>query len=379
MLRELHSSPEKLEDIKEKFSVLIRELTPVDISKVEQELIQEGIPAESIQLMCNVHLDLFKKAIIEDEIQVEPWHPVHILVEEHRDMLNRLENFRKYVMEKVDDELPEELSKVLVYLDDMELYFQKEENGLFPYIEKHGVVQPPAIMWKEHDQLREWRKELKKLSENPNENLKQIKELVLSMAELLTDHIYKEHKVLFPTALKLISLEEWKEIRKAFDEVGYFSFKPSPFYQEEQEPEFADGLVNLGSGYMSPKQLKLMLDHLPVDITFVDETDTVRFFSENPDRIFGRTRAIIGRKVQNCHPPKSVDVVNKILRDFKEGKRNEADFWLKLGDKFIYIKYIAIRDSEGNYVGTLEVSQDIAPIQNITGEKRIYDDKNQEV
>jgi len=104
----------------------------------------------------------------------------------------------------------------------------------------------------------------------------------------------------------------------------------------------------------------------------------VKFFSENPERIFVRTRAIVGRKVQNCHPPKSVSIVNKILEDFKEGKRNEADFRLKLGDKYIYIRYIAIRDSDGKYIGTLEVSQDIAPIQKITGEKRIYDD-NKEV
>jgi len=377
MLKKLHNNPEKLESIKERFSELIRELTPVDISKVEQELIEEGIPAESIQLMCNVHLELFKKAIIEDEIDVEPWHPIHILVEEHKDIMNVFDNFRRFMMEKEED--PREmLSKTLDYFDQLELYFLKEENGLFPFIEKHGVVQPPAIMWKEHDQLRAWRKELKKISKAPQEKRNEIKELALAIAELFTDHIYKEHKVLFPTALKLISTDEWKEIRKAFDEIGYFSYKPSPFYLESQTPQISESLVNLGSGYMTPEQLKLMLDNLPFDITFVDETDTVKFFSENPERIFVRTRAIVGRKVQNCHPPKSVSIVNKILKDFKEGKRNEADFWLKLGDKYIYIRYIAIRDSDGKYIGTLEVSQDIAPIQKITGEKRIYDD-NKEV
>ncbi|OAA29156.1 hemerythrin [Kosmotoga arenicorallina S304] len=376
MLKKLHNNPEKLESIKTQFSGLIRELTPVDISRVEQELIEEGIPAESIQLMCDAHLELFKKAIVEDEIEVEPWHPIHILVEEHRDMMNQFDNFRKFMLEKIEN-IGEMLSKTLEYFDQLELYFLKEENGLFPFIEKHGVVQPPAIMWKEHDQLREWRKELKRLSENPHENHKEIANLALAITELLTDHVYKEHKVLFPTALKLVSPEEWKEARKAFDEIGYFSYKPSPFYLENQVPQISESLINLGSGYMTPEQLKLMLDHLPFDITFVDETDTVKFFSENPERIFTRTRAIVGRKVQNCHPPKSVDIVNKILKDFKERKRNDADFWLKLGDKYIYIKYIAIRDSAGKYIGTLEVSQNIAPIQKISGEKRIYDEKKE--
>lgn len=122
MLKRLHNNPEKLESIKERFSELIRELTPVDISKVEQELIEEGIPAESIQLMCNVHLELFKKAIIEDEIDVEPWHPIHILVEEHKDIMNVFDNFRRFMMEKEED--PREmLSKTLDYFDQLELYF----------------------------------------------------------------------------------------------------------------------------------------------------------------------------------------------------------------------------------------------------------------
>ena len=139
------------------------------------------------------------------------------------------------------------------------------------------------------------------------------------------------------------------------------------------EASSREGLLNLGSGYLTFDQLRAMMSSLPFDITFVDGDDTVRFFSEGPDRIFVRTRAVIGRKVQNCHPQKSVNVVNKILADFKAGQRDVADFWLNLGPKMVYIKYIALRDSQKRYIGTLEVTQDIAPLRELEGEKRIYD------
>lgn len=234
-------------------------------------------------------------------------------------------------------------------------------------------------MWKEHDDIRALIKEFKKLLNSPlNEVKMKIKEVALGISELFYNHIYKEHKVLFPTALKLITDTEWKEIRKQFEELGYFAYKPIPFFLQAESQESTvdnkDGLLNLGSGYLSVEQLIAMLNTLPIDITFVDDTDTVRYFNESSDRIFIRTRAIIGRKVQNCHPQKSVHVVNKILNDFKSGKRDSADFWLKLGDKYVYIRYLAVRNEKGEYLGTLEITQDIVPIQKITGEKRIYDD-----
>ncbi|HQN29344.1 MAG TPA: PAS domain-containing protein, partial [Mesotoga sp.] len=155
------------------------------------------------------------------------------------------------------------------------------------------------------------------------------------------------------------------------------AYRPMPvefsLSESKMEASSREGLLNLGSGYLTFEQLRAMMSSLPFDITFVDGDDTVRFFSEGPDRIFVRTRAVIGRKVQNCHPQKSVNVVNKILADFKAGQRDVADFWLNLGPKMVYIKYIALRDSQKRYIGTLEVTQDIAPLRELEGEKRIYD------
>ena len=129
----------------------------------------------------------------------------------------------------------------------------------------------------------------------------------------------------------------------------------------------------LTTGDLTLQQINLMLMNLPVDITFVDENDTVRYFSETPERIFKRTAAIIGRQVQNCHPPASVDKVVEIVEDFRAGKRDLAEFWIQMDGKFIHIRYFAMRDAGGNYRGTLEVSQDVTEIRKLEGEKRLLD------
>ena len=380
LIRKLHEEPDKLENIREDFMRVVRELTPVEIAQVEQKLVEEGMPPESIQLMCNIHLDVFKEALDEDSLHVDSWHPLHILIEEHRDILNRTKELRdltgKIIAGNYDGEDIRRLQSSIQYLDSLEAYFSKEENVLFPYLERHGLVQPPAIMWKEHDEVRNLRKKMKIEYENlKNGDPNKVNELAITISELFTNHIYKEHKILFPSALKLLSKNEWESIRVEFDEIGYSSFEPMPFVSSEEvsKNNGVEGLVNLGSGFLKVDQLLLMLNSLPFDITFVDENDTVRYFSEGKERIFVRTRAIIGRKVQNCHPQKSAHVVNRILEDFKNGVRDVAEFWLNLGPKIVHIRYFALRDTLGKYAGTLEVTQEISSIKALEGEKRIYD------
>lgn len=380
LIRRLHEAPDKVENIREDFVRVVRELTPVEIAQVEQKLVEEGMPPESIQLMCNIHLDVFKEALDEDSLDVGSWHPLHILIEEHRDILNRTKELRdltgKIISGNYDGEDIRRLQSSIQYLDSLEAYFSKEENVLFPYLERHGLVQPPAIMWKEHDEVRNLRKKMKIEYENlKNGDPNKVNELAITISELFTNHIYKEHKILFPSALKLLSNNEWESIRVEFDEIGYFSFEPMPFVSSEEvsKNNGVEGLVNLGSGFLKVDQLLLMLNSLPFDITFVDENDTVRYFSEGKERIFVRTRAIIGRKVQNCHPQKSAHVVTRILEDFKNGVRDVAEFWLNLGPKIVHIRYFALRDRSGKYAGTLEVTQEISSIKALEGEKRIYD------
>jgi len=130
-------------------------------------------------------------------------------------------------------------------------------------------------------------------------------------------------------------------------------------------------MIQLETGAFEAEELEAMLNTLPVDITFVGKDDTVRYFSQSKDRLFARTKAVIGKKVQQCHPQKSVDKVQQILDDFRSGKRDVAEFWLNMDAKLVYIRYFAVRNKDGNYLGTLEVSQDIAPIKKIEGEKRL--------
>lgn len=132
----------------------------------------------------------------------------------------------------------------------------------------------------------------------------------------------------------------------------------------------------LPSGELTPRQLMHLLNVLPVDLTFVDHEDKVRYFTENRERIFVRTRAIVGREVKNCHPPQSVEEVEKILDSFKDGSRDSAEFWINFKGKMIYIVFYAVRDESGKYLGTLEVAQDITALQKLEGERRLLDEGN---
>jgi len=136
--------------------------------------------------------------------------------------------------------------------------------------------------------------------------------------------------------------------------------------------------LNLTTGNLTLEQLNIMIQHLPFDITFVDENDEVRFYSEGPDRVFLRTPDVIGRKVQNCHPPKSVHIVNRILKAFREGTQDVAEFWIEMNGRFIHIRYFPIRDKDGSYRGTLEITQDITEIKKLSGERRLlnWDEEN---
>ncbi|MFX1474900.1 MAG: PAS domain-containing protein [Promethearchaeota archaeon] len=132
-------------------------------------------------------------------------------------------------------------------------------------------------------------------------------------------------------------------------------------------------MIPFETGQLAPEVIEAIFNTLPVDITFVDREDTVRYFSQSQDRIFKRSKAVIGRKVQKCHPPKSVHVVDQIVKEFKEGTRDVAEFWINLKGRLVYIRYFPVRSKTGEYLGVLEVTQDITAIKEISGEKRLLD------
>ena len=184
-------------------------------------------------------------------------------------------------------------------------------------------------------------------------------------------------------AMETLTEDEWVQILQSGDEIGYCLVEPKKGWKPVREavagsaPKIADveteGNIKFSTGVLSPREIELIFNHLPIDATFVDKNGVVKFFSATKDRIFPRAKTIIGRKVENCHPPASVHIVEKIVEDLKSGKKDHEDFWIKMGEKFVYIRYFAVREEDGSFAGVVEVTQDIKPIQAITGEKRIAD------
>ena len=200
---------------------------------------------------------------------------------------------------------------------------------------------------------------------------------------------YKEENILYPTALEKLSEGEWREIRAQEDEIGYSYVEPGTQWPSGDSVRVTAAqptagvtqsgeLLHLDTGTLTPLEVNRILTHLPIDITYVDKDDTVRFFSQGKERIFPRSPAIIGRKVQKCHPPASLNRVQQIVDDFRAGRRDEAEFWIQMRGDFLHIRYFAVRDERGEYQGTLEVSQDIGHIRSLEGERRLIDEEVKE-
>lgn len=370
-------------EVKEKFKEALAKVDRGDISVIEDSLVKEGVPLEDIEKLCDVHLAVSAEMPPEKTI-VGPGHPIFILIEEHKYVRDLVDEISRMIpsLENLEDskDTMNRLRKLIGDLKEYNKHKIREENALFPVIEKHGVTKPPSVMWSEHDQQRDLIKRISNLvSQEITEpqDIDELKSMLKSLSGLINSHFYKEENILFPTAFKLIDSEEWVRIKESMDELGYCSFTPSHAIGEGgrkiSTTEIRGTDILLETGTLSIKQLEGIMNSLPIDITFVDDHDTVRYFNQAPDRIFPRTKAIIGRKVQKCHPEKSVSIVERILNDFRNGSRDSAKFWIRMGQKYVYIQYIAVRDKNNEYLGCLEVTQDIAPIKAIEGEKRLLD------
>jgi len=388
VIKALHAGAHP-DEVKERFKEALENIGPLEISKVEEELIEEGMPREEVRKLCDVHLAVFRESLEREKTLAPVGHPIYILMEEHKIILQtatELKNVAQKIKEAKDftsvSREMEQLRHIEEHLKDSESHYIREENVLFPYLEKHGVTQPPAIMWMEHDEIREIEKGLYKLIDEYqsmafSDFSKQLEEAATSLANLLSSHIYKENNILYPTVLRVITESEWKNAREQFDELGYCCFTPGEAIGEKvkvaKEVKEQEGATAFETGSMTKEELEAVLNALPVDITFVDKEDTVRYFNQPKERLFPRAKAVIGRKVQQCHPQKSIHLVNQILSDFKSGRRDSAEFWINLGERKVYIRYFAVRDKAGKYLGTLEATQDITEIKKIEGEKRLLE------
>jgi len=384
LLKRLHEGADP-EQIKQEFRERLGEVPPTEMARVEDELVKEGLPREQLQKFCDVHLAVLRESLEKEGPLAPEGHPIRILMEEHKLLLQFADDLKNVsrIMKAATGDSIDQLSQIVKYLRDSDSHYMREENVLFPSLEKHGIEEPPAVMWMEHDKIKDIKKSVYRIvdsykSKASQDLARQLNEVALALAEMLSSHFYKENNILFPAALEVIEEGEWPEIRRQFDELGYCCFTPQPAkvaFGESKEHGIKSevkGMVSFETGNLSQEQIEAIFSTLPVDVTFVDKDDTVCYFSQSKDRIFPRAKAIIGLKVQNCHPQKSVHVVNQILEDFKSGKKDMAQFWINLQGKLVHIRYFAVRKS-GDYLGCLEVTQDITDIKKIKGERRLLE------
>ena len=381
VIRELHEG-KTVEEVKHKFEEAFAGVSASEISEAEQALINEGLPVSEVQRLCDVHSAVFKGSIEEIHRETDPMkipgHPANVLYLENRRLERIIEEKIKPYLEKGRESL-EAIQNGLEELSVIDIHYSKKENLLFPYMEKYGITAPPKVMWGVDDEIRDDLKTLKSdLSYGVfNDELKKgVEELINRINEM----IFKEESIMLPMLLDIMTQDEWKKVADDSSEIGNIIdfvpvWNPDKEAKKEHKEDIKEpGAIILPTGVFNTEELTHMLNTLPIDITFVGSDDKVKYFSQSSERIFARTKTIIGRNVSNCHPPASVHIVEGIVEDFKSGKKDHEDFWIKMGDKYVYIRYFAVRNEEGKYLGVVEVTQNIKPIQEITGEKRLVED-----
>ncbi len=309
-------------------------------------------------------------------------HPCRVYLEENQLIRGLIASINSINLEENSEEFREKFER----LCRVEKHFARKENQLFPYLEKHGWTSPSQNMWAFHDDIRAIVKQARTLVDTI-----EMKSLSIVLQNLFNnlEHIMQvEEGRLLPNAFHMLDEDEWKEMRDGDEEIGWmFDEAPTPYpphntdeyihpsqdTKKRKLPFSLEGRIDLEQGHMLPEQINWLLKFMPVDITYVDENDIVIFYNRGEDRVFPRSAGIIGREVKFCHPPKSVDQVLMILREFKAGKRDEAEFWITFKGKFIHIRYFAIRDDKGTYKGVIEVSQDVTHIRGLEGQQRLLD------
>ncbi len=379
LIRDLHEGA-SVDDVKERFDLLVSDIDAAEIAAMEQALIAEGMPVEEVQRLCDVHVTVFRESLDEEEgVEADEGHPLHMYLRENEIAGEIVEELREDLQELVDgeEEAREDIAEELANLALIATHFHRKENQLFPALEAHGVEGPTKVMWSLDDDIIAMIKNDRALLETGD-----VQMFAASLEKTLTaitDMIYKEEKILFPTALQVVTDEEWERMAAGDAEIGYSWLEgegishvaPLPAPMEQQAAGQAL-VLPLVTGGLTVEQINLMLGVLPFDISFVDENDRVRFYSEG-ERVFPRSPGVIGREVRNCHPPKSLDKVEQIISEFKAGTKSTADFWIQMGERFVFIRYFAMRDTDGSYRGCLEVVQDATRVRSLEGQRRIVE------
>ncbi|MHA2356228.1 MAG: DUF438 domain-containing protein [Candidatus Thorarchaeota archaeon] len=350
---------EELESLQAQFKEILVDVSATEIAEMEQSLISSGeLTAQQVTALCDLHVQVFKESLdVQEKPETIPGHPIHTYMSENREAQKLVDILKE---SPNDRNALDELRKIVTH-------YTRLQNQLFPLLEKAEITGPSTVMWAKQDEIREM------LSKADESNLNE----ALAAVE---DMIYKEENILYPMSLENLSEYDWVKVRVGEEEIGYAWITPGDewkpitpldIHEADQEPESPG--ITLNTGNLTLKEVDLLLRHIPVDLSFVGVDERVKYYSATDYRIFPRSPGVIGRGVINCHPQKSFEKVQKIMDAFKEGTQDRALFWIKMGDRFLVIGYYAVKDDNGQFMGTLEVSQDVTEIRSLEGEQRLLD------
>jgi DUF438 domain-containing protein len=421
IIRHLHAGQAPSE-VKARMTALVRECDASEIAAMEQELMAEGVPVAQIMNMCDLHAAVVRDILVERvSSPVAPGHPADTFRQENAALTAQVSKLRAALADlaagsPAGPPVPAAVDSALrLYgeLMDVEKHYQRKEHLLFSCLERHGITGPSKVMWGKDDEVRRLLKALGAAMRADGADWRHVAEAVAEPAlAAVEEMVFKEERILLPMALQNLSEGEWAEIWSQSPQFGFCLVEPGKGYEPPKVardvPEAARaealrsgvtfapgkgatllrmadlsprpaepvesvgaGAIVLPTGSLTLEHLKAMFAVMPVDMTLVGADDRVKFFSEGRSRVFARPLTIIGRLVQHCHPPSSVDVVERILGDFRSGRQDVAEFWIEMHGRFVHIRYFALRDEQKTYLGCLEVTQDLTHERALEGERRL--------
>ncbi|MDY0011099.1 MAG: PAS domain-containing protein [Candidatus Izemoplasmatales bacterium] len=372
-LQENSSTEEKVRLYKE-YEEDILKLRPLDIFYLDFYSDKSPLSIAEIKESANRFVNVFHKGIAQKQDLGEDSFFREILSESKR-METHLAKIKPYYKREVISKNKEELWRIFNECKTFDLKFNKMQNVIFSHLE--GVLpsnKPLEVLWELHDDARALLNTILVKLKNDDTDEEELIKLIGTYHYLIFGINQKEELILLPVMKQLLKREEIDSIYQECVEIGFVFKEPEKPKKTKESEEEISGYFISKTGKISIKELIQMLNHLPMDITFVDKHDTVLYYNESKKRHFPRTPSVIGRQVKNCHPPKSVHVVEGIIADFKDNKKDFEEFWINFKGETLYIAYYAVRDELGEYLGVLEVSQDITKFKNLTGEKRLRED-----
>lgn len=381
------------EEARKQIMANYKSITADEFAYTEQKIKDLGFSDETVHKHMDELLNLLEGILEKSSLSLPIGHPLQTYINENtaiKSLLSEMKEFENNPFDK--DKWTEFYNKLYQF----NTHLSRKQNQLFSKLEEKGFDRPSKIMWSFDNNVKKLISTAKTLLEE--DKYDEFLKLQPEVHESILDLIDKEESILYPTSFKLISEEEFIKMRKGDDEIGYCLIENPPIFgdileNKEIPNEFMSELsqllakyssltgqneiLDVKQGKLTLEQINLIFQHLSVDLSYVDENELVRFYSDTKHRVFPRSPGVIGRNVMNCHPRESVDTVNRIIEAFRNGEKDMAEFWLQMGGKFIYITYTAVRDENGKFRGVLEMMQDATHIRSLEGSKKLlsWDDE----